>query len=192
MNRYFTLLLAVFIFSVVACKKKSSTPECVDGSANFTHLGIGHELVYALYGFSDDTMIIRHLSSPSAGTYRSVLDFGPSGTANDIYYHACGREFYTSVNGDYTQYGHWWFSLDANVGETWTRSLNGSVFNYKLYDKNATVTTPVTGNTFSGCYKFSYQSNTGFFADTIYFKPDSGIVYYNGFAASYELVRKNF
>ncbi|MDB5226168.1 MAG: hypothetical protein JWN78_361 [Bacteroidota bacterium] len=195
MKKSFTLILAAFIIcSAISCKKKSSNSlgACSDGSANFTHLGIGHELVYAFYGFSDDTMIVRNLSTTSAGTYKSTITFEPSGTAQDIYYTACGKDLYTSLNGDYTQYGHYWLSLDANVGDSWTRTLNGSVYNYKLYSKDATVTTPFLGNTYTNCYKFSYRSNTGFFTDTIYFKPDMGIVFYDGFSASYELVRKNF
>ncbi len=194
MKRSFILLFTVLIIlSATSCKKKSiSTAICTDGSSNFTHLGIGHELVYAFYGFSDDTMIVTNLSTTSAGTYKSTITFEPSHTVQDIYYSACGSDLYTSTNGDYMQYGHWWLSLDAKVGDSWSRTLNSSEYTYTLYSKDATITTPYLGNTYTNCYKFSYRSNTGFFTDTIYFKPDLGIVFYDGSSASYELVRKNF
>ena len=191
MKKLFILSFALLILSATSCKKKSND-SCIDGSSNFTHLAVGHELVYALYGSSYDTMVVTNLLKSSPGTYKSTITFNPSGPVQNIYYSACGRDLAPSTTGDYQQYDHWWLSLDAKAGDSWSRSFNGSVYNYTLYSINATVTTPVLGNTYTNCYKFSYHSNAGLFTDTIYFKPDSGIVFYDGASSSYELVRKNF
>jgi len=196
MTKYFFTLTSILILSFTSCKKdKTTNPDCTDGSANFTHLGVGHELRYVFYSFSlaEDSMIVKNISVPTAGTYKSTITFLPSNNPTDIYYHACGMDLYTSLDGNFNQYGHFWLSLSANVGESWSRSLNGRTYTYKLYSKDATVTTPSLNKTFTNCYKFTYQSNTSFFgADTIYFKPEIGIVYYEGFDASYELASKNF
>lgn len=195
MNKYFLLFLTFFIL-ISSCKKeKQKEFICDDGSANYTFLGVGHELKYIFNDtFStDDTMIISNISTDSNGTYKSTITLFPSNSITNIFYHACGKNLYTSTNGNIEQYSNYWISLDKNIGDTWTRKLSDNIYTYKLYDKNASITTPILNNTFTDCYKFTYQSNSIFYgADTIYFKPDIGIVYYNGLSSTYELASKNF
>ncbi|MCB9034947.1 MAG: hypothetical protein H6553_14005 [Chitinophagales bacterium] len=198
MKKYFFLLISLSLLLVVSCKKDSindaNNSDCTDGSVNFPYLGVGHELryIYSDWTSGADSMIVKNESMPSVGTYQSTLTYKP-GSSSTIYYHACGKDLYTSLDGNYNQYSHWWISLDAQVGDTWTRTLNGTVYSYELFSKNATVTTLSLENTYTNCYKYTFQSSTSLFGpDTIYFKPDIGVVYYDGVTAWYELASKNF
>jgi hypothetical protein len=194
--KYFLAFLSVFALQFSACKKnKENGTVCIDGSANFTHLGVGHELKYVFYSSSsaDDTMLIKNNSTDSNGTYKSFISFLPSNKTSEVFYHACNKDLFISTNNNIDQYGHSWLSLDANIGDTWTRTIDNKRYTYMLYSKNDSITTPVLNQNFTACYKFSYQGSSSFFdADTIYFKPDIGIVYYHGTLSSYELFSKNF
>lgn len=195
MNKYFILFLTFFILISSCKKKKQEDFICVNGSANYTFLDVNHQLKYIYHNsFSvDDTMIITNVFTDSNGMYKSTILLQPSNSISDIYYHACGNNLYTSSNGNVEEYNNYWLSTDIAVGETWKRKLGDKIFTYKLYDKNSTVTTPILDSTFTDCYKFTFQSSSIFYgADTIYFKPDIGIVYYQGVSSSYELFSKNF
>jgi hypothetical protein len=196
-----SIYAALFTIACVflsACKKDSNTSVgCSDGSSNFPHLAVGHKIDYYISDIlgADDTISFNITTNPSPGAYfvHSTSKNGSgSAYAIDIYWHACGRDYYSSTDGNFNQEGHWWLSLDANVGDSWTRTLSGSTYNYHLFSKNATVMTSGLGQTFTNCYKFSYNKTGDFNVDTIYFKPEIGIVDYEGLVASYEFIGKNF
>ncbi len=189
----FAFIAALFSFS--ACKK-DVTSNCTDGSANYPYLAVGHTFTYYTLVFgSEDTITYTITGSPSAGSY--AVDAASSNGNNagyfvDAYWHACSKDYYVSNTTDYNQFGHWTMSLDANVGDTWTRSQNGNTFNYKLLSKTAGVTTYWFGQTFTNCYQYTFNQQGTFNVDTVYFKPDKGLVYYDGSLANYELLSTNF
>jgi hypothetical protein len=195
----YSVLVLLLVSTFQSCKKDNNDgPTCsTDGSANFPHLEVGHRMDYYITGLfiDDDTMTFDLKSSPSAGTYYVECTSRNGGAASferNLYWHACGRDMYTSDNGNWNQFGHWWISLDANVGDTWTRTENGKTYYYELFSKNATVVTYDLGQTFTNCYKYTFNQAGTFNVDTIYFKPELGIVSYEGFLANYELISKNF
>jgi hypothetical protein len=194
MSKYISLLLAAFLFlSITGCKKKKVEFTCTDGSARYPHLAVGHEFVYAMYGTApDDTMTINIDTVISAGTYKATIRTDSTPGFTTVYYHACDKNLYTSSDGNPNQLSHWWFSLDARPGDTWTRTLGNNVYKYKLYEDYTSVTTPLLDSTYTGCYKFTYNREGSAITDTIYFRPDLGIVFYHGTNSSYELVRVNF
>jgi hypothetical protein len=197
MKKYIIGVMTLFIlFTTTQCTKVETgtiIKNCTDGSANYPWLGVGHELHYAYAGFNgDDSMIIKVLSNPSPGTYRTEISFKPSGKSDIVYYHACGKDLYTSHNGNYLEYEHWWFSLNSNVGDFWSRSTPGILYTYQLDAKNITVRTSFLHQTFTNCYKFTAKNPLGNGIDTIYFKTDAGVVFYDGVNGQYELVYKNY
>jgi len=196
MKKYLFILIYLSIVLFSSCKKnKNKVLECSDGSANYAFLGNSYEWQYIYHSNTNttDSMVIRIDSIPNVGTYQAHITYLPSGSKESIFYHACGKDLYTSTNGNIEQYTHWWFSLDANEGDKWTRTFNDRIFAYQLISKNTSVTTPILNQTFNDCYQFTFQSSNRLVnADTIFFKPNIGVVYYKGIDASYELAAVNF
>jgi hypothetical protein len=188
--------MAITILLTTACslfEKEIVSPVSTDGSANYPFLGIGHELHYAYQGSTGtDSMIIKFVSSPATGTYKAEISYKPEGSPSTTYYHANDKQLYTSLNGDYMQYEHWWFSQEANIGDFWSRNVPGFLYTYQLLEKNVTVHTPVLHRTFTHCYKMTGKKFSREGIDTIYFKPDMGIVFFDGVEGKYELAYRNF
>lgn len=191
-----SILICIVTILFSACKKNKDTAlECTDGSINYTFLGVNYEWQYIYHSNTNaiDSMVIKIDSITSAGNYAANITYLPIGNKEAIYYHACGKDLYTSTNGNIEQYSHWWFSIDANIGDTWNRSINNKIFSYQLISKDISITTPILGKTYNDCYRFTFQSSNRLVdADTIYFKPSIGVVYYKGIDASYELAAVNF
>jgi hypothetical protein len=203
MKRFVVACCSLVVFGAIgACalisNTQSSTPSntitpCNDGSSNYSWLRVGHELHYAYKGpVKSDSMLIKVVSSPSAGNYRTQVTYPGSGKSYDLYYHACGPELYTSTNGDRKQYKYWWFSIQVKVGDLWSREVPGFLYTYQLMGKNVTVKTTLLRQTIFNCYMFTGHDPFNNITDTIYFKPDAGIVYYAGVKEKYELAYKNF
>lgn len=187
------MALAVLMGLLACTREETIDPLHSDGSHNFPWLQVGHELHY-VYDFSNgaDSLIIRILSSPAPGTYKAEMRYAPSGISQVLYYHANGKQLYTSTNGNYLQYDHWWFSLEANVGDFWSRNTPGILYTYQLEGIHKRVETPQLKRIYEDCYQISAKNPFGNGIDTIYFKPGSGIVYYDGADGHYELARTNF
>ena len=171
----------------------STPPACTDGSSNYPWLKAGYELHYYYKGsVKSDSMIVKVISATSPGSYKAEIRYPAAGKTNTIFYHACGQDLYTSSTGNYYQYKYWWFSLTARVNELWSRETPGFLYTYQLMGKNVSVTTPTLKRTFTNCYKFTGHDPFNNLNDTIYFKPDIGVVYFSGTKERYELAGKNF
>ena len=188
--------MAFCILLTTACslfQKENIEPTGSDGSANYPFLAVGHELHYVYNGSTEnDSMSIKIISNPETGTYKAEVSYEPYGSPQVMYYHASGRGLFTSTSGDYMQYDHWWFSLDAALDEFWSRDTPGFLYTYQLVAKNVTVTTPILHHTYINCYKITGKKFQGLGIDTIYFRPDIGIVFFDGVETQYELAHKNF
>lgn len=70
--------------------------------------------------------------------------------------------------------------LDAQVGDTWSRTVNSITSNYALVADNVQKTVPA--GTFN-CKIITYNQTGAFNTDTIYWNNSVGYVHYSGFGA---------
>ena len=191
------LSCAAVLLAMAGCHRESS-PTCTDGSSNFPFLGVNHREIYY---FNDlvqfpgtDTMTQTIVSKDASNHYNVSVSYIHNyfSLPGSVIFFACGEDFYEAGN-PVNPNQHWWFSLSSNIGDTWTRADQNNVSGTsQLLSKNATVTTIDLNQTFSNCYEFTFNEQGTINTDTVYFRPDWGLVYYNGTLLRYELMSRNF
>ncbi len=173
-----------------ACQDDASNA-CTGGNFNF--LTVGNHWESSFFGsfISSDTLILATvLEETEPGIFKLTTYTEPNNQLNGTYYlQDCGDFLLRSQTLPIKPEDQYMKGNRA-VDDAWqyTDRTSGVVSNYKVLQKNVSVTTPV--GTFP-CDKISYHQSGTFNTDTIYLNNDYFFIKYSGIF-EYELISKNF